>query len=122
MRLATNSARWPFDADQWQTWLEEPGLKAFFVTLENHDAGHFSLRDRGDDRHLSWLLLRRGIRGGRGREVLALAAQEAAGLGARRLTLNVMRSNPRAFHLYHAAGFTPLQETGGKVTMGRQLT
>lgn len=121
MRLATSSGLWPFDADQWRGWLREPGLHAYFLRRDGQDAGHFALRARGKDRHLSWVIVPPAHRGGTGRALLTCAAEEARALGASVLTLNVFSNNARAGHLYRSFGFAPVSEQSGKIAMRLDL-
>ena len=58
--------------------------------------------------------------------LLAAAAEWAAGLGLRRLSLDVHRDNPRAQGAYRRAGFVPTGETfsssiGPEIVMARPL-
>lgn len=121
MRLATTSGAWPFDPAQWQAWLSEPECLPFFLQRGDQDIGHFALRARDGQRHLSWVIIRASQRGGLGRALLDQAVDAARSAGATRLTLNVLHSNTRALHLYSAYGFTPLSEEGGKVHMALPL-
>jgi ribosomal protein S18 acetylase RimI-like enzyme len=68
----------------------------------------FSLEAQGNDAFIDELYVRpRYRRRGIGRHLLALAVQEAQGLGARVLHLFVDRNNPRARALYASLGFAP---------------
>ena len=115
LALVWPEARHPFDAEQWRARLtERPGNASYFVS-DGTIIGHAALLDTGEAGVLavSFLFIRSDRRArGYGRRMMALLEDEAKALGAAALRLRVRSYNPRAAHVYEAAGFVVMEQEG----------
>jgi [ribosomal protein S18]-alanine N-acetyltransferase len=124
--LVWPDARFPFDADQWRERLTaQPGNCSYFVVHEGHIIGHAALLAT-EEAHvlaMSYLFIRPDLRGrGLGSELIQLIEDTARKTpGVQALQLRVRTYNPRAIHLYEAAGFTAAEQDGTLVIMRKHL-
>jgi [ribosomal protein S18]-alanine N-acetyltransferase len=124
--LVWPEAKFPFDPEQWrERLLARPGNRSYFVADDGEIIGHAALQET-DEPHvpsMSYLFIRQDRRGhGLGRELIALLEAEARKIaGVQALKLRVRTYNPRAMHLYEAAGFAKAEQDGTLVLMRKRL-
>jgi RimJ/RimL family protein N-acetyltransferase len=124
--LVWPDARFPFDAEQWRERLtSHAGNRSYFVVHDGDIIGHAALLAT-DDPHVlavSYLFIGPDHRGrGLGRALIRLLEDEAkAHAGVQALRLRVRTYNPRAIHLYEAAGFATAERDGTLVIMRKAL-
>jgi [ribosomal protein S18]-alanine N-acetyltransferase len=124
--LVWPDARVPFDAGQWrEQLLAQPGNRSYFVVHDGEIIGHAALLET-DEPHvlaMSYLFIRPDLRGrGLGKELIRLLEDEARERpGVQALRLRVRTYNPRAIHLYEAAGFAAAEQYGTLVIMRKSL-
>jgi RimJ/RimL family protein N-acetyltransferase len=103
-----------------------PGNRSYFVADDDEIIGHAALQETDEPRvpAMSSLFIRADRRGrGFGRELVALLEAEARkSPGVQALKLRVRTYNPRAMHLYQAAGFALTERDGTLVMMRKHLT
>ncbi|SFG22692.1 ribosomal-protein-alanine N-acetyltransferase [Palleronia marisminoris] len=125
LALVNPSAKQPFDPMEWlETWLNEAGDAAYYVQDETgRDVGFFGLREGigPEQRHLVFVFLAPEVRGGSGRDLIALIEGAAHELDALTITLKVELDNAPALALYRGAGFEELGQSGGMATMRKDL-
>lgn len=124
--LVWPDARFPFDAEQWRERLTaQPGNRSYFVVHDGEMIGHAALLATDEARVLamSYLFIRPDFRGrGLGRELVQLLADQARKVpGVQALRLRVRTYNPRAIHLYEAAGFAKAGQDGTLLIMRKSL-
>jgi [ribosomal protein S18]-alanine N-acetyltransferase len=124
--LVWPEARFPFDAEQWrERLLARPGSRSYFVAFDGEIIGHAALQETDEPQApaMSYLFIRSDRRGrGFGRELIALLEAEARkSPGVQALKLRVRTYNPRAMHLYEAAGFAKAEQDGTLVVMRKSL-
>jgi [ribosomal protein S18]-alanine N-acetyltransferase len=126
LALVWPDARFPFDRDQWRATLTpRPGNRSFFVAGDGEIIGHAALLETEETGVLavSYLYIRPEQRGqGLGHQLMMLIEAEAARItGTSALRLKVRTYNPRAAHLYEAAGYSPVQREDTLIIMRKQL-
>ena len=119
-------AKFPFDAAQWRERLTaRPGNRSYFVTIDNDTIGHAALLETEEPGTLemSYLFVRPDRRGhGFGKALVVLLEREARTFpGAGNLRLRVRSYNPRAAHVYEAAGFARVATDDTLVLMRKSL-
>jgi RimJ/RimL family protein N-acetyltransferase len=124
--LVWPDATYPFDERQWrELLLSRPGNRSYFVAIDGAIVGHSALLET-DEPHvyaISYLFIRPDQRGrGFGKELMSLIEIEARNIpGIQALRLRVRTYNPRAAHVYAAAGFVGEQQDGTLVIMRKSL-
>jgi RimJ/RimL family protein N-acetyltransferase len=124
--LVWPDARFPFDAQQWrERLLSHADNRSYFVVHEGDIVGHAALLAT-DEPHvlaMSYLFIAPDRRGrGLGRELVRLLEDEARKVpGVEALRLRVRTYNPRAIHLYAAAGFAKAEQDGTLLIMRKSL-
>jgi ribosomal protein S18 acetylase RimI-like enzyme len=126
LSLVNPQAKHPFDALEWrERWLNEPDDASFFVldVDSRREVGFFALRvGVGPEvRHLTYVFVEEGARGGAGRQIAALVEDAARRLGALSVTLKVELENEPALAAYRAAGYEELSRRSGMATMRLDL-
>ena len=124
--LVWPDAKFPFDAEQWRERLtSRPGNRSYFVMHAGEIVGHAALlaTDEPQVLAMSYLFIRPDRRGrGLGGRLIRLLEDEAHKTpDVRALKLRVRTYNPRAMHLYEAAGFATAEQDGTLVVMRKAL-
>jgi [ribosomal protein S18]-alanine N-acetyltransferase len=124
--LVWPDARYPFDAEQWRARLtSHPRHRSYFVVHDGEIIGHAALLATEEPHVLamSYLFIRPDRRGrGLGRELVGRIEEEARKVpDVQALRLRVRTYNPRAMHLYAAAGFAKVEQDDTLVIMRRAL-
>ncbi len=126
LALANPNAKHPFDPLEWQEkWLNEPDDASYYLVDRGSgtDVGFFALRlGAGPEiRHLTYVFVTEGARGGAGAQMAALVEATARDLGALTITLKVETDNDPAYSAYQAAGYEEMSRRNGMATMRRDL-
>jgi RimJ/RimL family protein N-acetyltransferase len=124
--LVWPEAKSPFDAEQWrERLLARPGNRSYFVAHDGEIIGHAALQETDEPQvpAMSYLFIRSDRRGrGFGKQLIALLETEARKTpGVQAVKLRVRTYNPRAMHLYEAAGFAKAEQDGTLVVMRKRL-
>jgi [ribosomal protein S18]-alanine N-acetyltransferase len=124
--LVWPDAHFPFDAQQWRERLtSQPANCSYFVVQDGDIIGHAALLATVEPNTLavSYLFIRPDWRGrGLGRQLIRLLEDEARKRpGVQALRLRVRTYNPRAVHLYEAAGFAKAEQDGTLLIMRKPL-
>jgi [ribosomal protein S18]-alanine N-acetyltransferase len=124
--LVWPDARFPFEVQQWrERLLSHADNRSYFVVHDGGIIGHAALLAT-DEPHvlaMSYLFIRPDLRGrGLGRELIRILEDEARKIaGVQVLRLRVRTYNPRAVHLYEAAGFARTEQDGTLLIMRKAL-
>lgn len=109
-------------AELWRVFSDPPDRRRPFVaTLDGRIVGHVALREIDHVAGTAELgiMLDPGVIGrGLGRRILRQFVRDCAQSGLRRLTLEVLATNERAFRAYQAAGFVASGERCGPPAPG----
>jgi len=118
----TPALRWDADAD---FFAKDPPQDVLVAEVDGDVAGYVKLRHPTELPASRHVLLVNGLavdpdvqRRGVGRALLLAAIEEARRRGARRLTLNVLGTNPGALALYAACGFAVEGVRRGEFLLG----
>lgn len=125
LALVNPSAKAPFDPLEWQEkWLNEPDDASYYlVDRTGREVGFFALRvGVGPEvRHLVYVFVEKGSRGGAGERLAELAEQAARDLGALSITLKAELDNEKALRMYESAGYEELGRRHGMATMRKDF-
>ncbi len=123
--LINPNAKVPFDEGEWhRKWLGDLDDVSFYLRDEaEQDVGFFALRvGVGPEvRHLTYVYLAEGARGGAAADVTGRVEEAARDLGAAVLTLKVELDNTPALRAYRSAGYEELSRRNGMATMQLEL-
>lgn len=123
-RFAGPRLTWPLTAQQLNDIAAVDGATAWVMDDDGTVAGHAQLVRTDDVVRLGRVLIDPAKRGrGLGRELAALAVEQARRQGAARIDLSVLADNQPARRIYDALGFTVVadQEPSDMIAMTRRL-
>ncbi|WP_380156338.1 GNAT family N-acetyltransferase [Kineococcus sp. R86509] len=123
-RFAGPWLTWPLTTEQLNDVTARPGATAWVLDSSDGVAGHVQLTPTDHAVRLGRVLVDPAQRGrGLGRQLVALAVEQARSQGAGRVDLGVLGDNWSARRIYEALGFVPAAdpEPSGVIMMTRPL-